>query len=195
MSLNFETSFLCVGVRGGSKEDLPFEFARVIELPLKISLSKARNELMRVFPPEVNEIIFFPDDDCWFGKDTLANVEILISNYDFAIGVIDTNGEENSSVGFESQEAIDLETALKTAASAALFCRSESIIGYSFDEKLGLGTAIGSAEDLDLVLHLLSVHLKGVYSPNVRIGHPAKNKGMEYFPGSVAVLRKYTHIW
>jgi hypothetical protein len=109
------------------------------------------------------------------------------------VGVVDTEGTEDLQTPGSS--VLSLQKSLEVAASAALFCKGSALAQFKFDEKLGLGTKIGSAEDLDLVLDMLSRGLKGIHSLEVRIGHPKKNRSMEYFPGSVAVLRKYSRHW
>jgi len=192
-SLNLSPSSICVGIRGGTLHDLPLTFDKVLELPLKISLSEARNRLMKQFPITGSEVVFFPDDDCWLGENTLSKVQRILENSDFAIGVVDTDGNENSEIIGGAN--IDLSVALEVSASAAIFCKSKSLEQFRFDERLGLGAQIGSAEDLDLVLYLLSQGAQGVFDESIRIGHPKKSRGMEYFPGSIAVLRKYSGVW
>lgn len=192
-SLNLDPSSVCVGIRGGTQHDLPLSFDKVLELPLKISLSEARNLLMSRFQLTGDEIVFFPDDDCWLGENTLSNVKKILADADFAIGVIDTDGSENSEIRGGSK--IDLSVALEVSASAAIFCKSNVLEQFRFDEKLGLGAQIGSAEDLDLVLYMLKRGAKGTFDKSIRIGHPKKARGMEYFPGSIAVLRKYSNVW
>jgi hypothetical protein len=192
-SLNLNPRSICVGIRGGTLNDLPLTFDKVLELPLKISLSEARNRLMKQFQITGSEVVFFPDDDCWLGENTLSKVQKILADSDFAIGVVDTDGNENSEILGGSN--IDLSVALEVSASAAIFCRSKVLEQFRFDERLGLGTQIGSAEDLDLVLYMLSKGAKGKFDKSIRIGHPKKGRGMEYFPGSIAVLRKYSDVW
>lgn len=192
-SLDASQSSICVGIRGGTAQDLPYNFDKVVELPLKISLSSARNELMEKFPCTGNDVVFFPDDDCWFGKNSRDSIENILANSDFAIGVIDTDGSED--VEIQGGAEIDLSVALEVSASAAIFCKGNWLDKFKFDERLGLGAQIGSAEDLDLVLYLLTRGAKGTFEKSIRIGHPKKDRGMEYFPGSIAVLRKYTQVW
>jgi hypothetical protein len=107
--------------------------------------------------------------------------------------VVDTSGTERD-VTLES-EPVDIKVALRHSASAAIFCRADSINGFRFDKNLGLGTKFKAAEDLDLILHLLSSEANGIFSKALKIGHPLKNNTFDYFPGSIAAMRKYLRRW
>jgi hypothetical protein len=164
-----------------------------VSLPFRVSLAKARNELLSAHPPSDENWVCFPDDDCWYPNNLLAEVESASKGNDFVLGVIDT-GEKNYDLEQLSKQPthITLQVALKQTASAALFISGRSLRDFRFDERLGLGAKVGSAEDLDLVLNLLHKQCRGVFTSSLRVGHPYKpqRKG-EYFEGSIAVLSKY----
>jgi hypothetical protein len=164
-----------------------------ISLPLKISLSKARNALLDAYAPTENDWVCFPDDDCWYPSNLLSTVVRQAHEKDFILGVIDT-GKKNlpSLPNPEPLGTMNLQDALKHTASAALFIDGKSFRNFRFDERLGLGAKVGSAEDLDLVLFLLQQGCQGVYSTDIRVLHPYKpQRETEYFEGSIAVLSKY----
>lgn len=183
-----------VGLRGC---DLPLETVRkvhaTVRLPFNTSLSKARNELLAAYPSANNEWVCFPDDDCWYPEGLLNEIDSAKNSLDFLIGVIDTGqkvfpNNEDPRNGIE----VDLQLALRVTASAALFVSGEKIQHFRFDERLGLGAKVGSAEDLDLVLFLLQQGNKGIYTQDLRVGHPYKpQRDGQYFEGSIAALSKF----
>jgi len=185
---------IIVGLRGCA---LPPEYAGKIHssitLPFRISLSSARNRLLAHEPSNLGDWICFPDDDCWYPKDLLLKVNSELKNFDFLVGVIDT-GQKKIHKFFKSEPyvKIGLQEALKHTASAALFLDAEAMRGFVFDERLGLGAQVGSAEDLDLTLYLLSKGSRGLFSKDILVKHPFKpNRERDYFEGSIAALSKY----
>jgi hypothetical protein len=158
-----------------------------VSIPLNTSLSKARNILLAQNPPQASDLVFFPDDDCWLPEDSLNVAQFWLKQTSFLIGVVDTDLGEYAKIGQVLQ--VDLQLALQKAASAALFFRGSTLKGFLFDEKLGLGSTFRAGEDLDLVLWAMRRGFDGFWTPDLRIGHPKKDRSMEYFPGSIAALR------
>jgi hypothetical protein len=195
-SLDLSKLKLIVGCRGFNPEELPVKGVSSVSLPLQTSLSRARNFLLSTFPPPENNLIFFPDDDCWLAPGTLEVAEHWLKENDFLIGVVDTDRTECAKIG-KSMD-VNVELALEKTASAALFFRGLSLRDFAFDERLGLGATFRAAEDLDLILTLVIAGGRGIWTPDLRIGHPKKNRNMEYFPGSIAALksnsRKNLHL-
>lgn len=162
-------------------------------LPSKISISRARNELINCFPPATDSWVCFPDDDCWYPEQLLKLAMEFFPDVDLVLGAVDTGSEGKRLEPFRSPVfQINLQTALSQTASAALFVSGSTFGNFKFDERLGLGAQVGSAEDLDLVLHVLSIGKRGVFSPGIRVHHPFKPaRKLEYFEGSIAALSKY----
>jgi len=183
-----------VGLRGC---DLPVELVSkvhaTVHLPFKTSLSKARNELLAAYPCAKKEWVCFPDDDCWYPEGLLNEIDAAKNSFDFCLGVIDTGHKVlPSRQGLENGSEVNLQLALRVTASAALFVSGESIQQFRFDERLGLGAKVGSAEDLDLVLTLLRQGNKGIFTQDLRVCHPHKpQRAGEYFEGSIAALSKF----
>ena len=177
---------LVVGCRGFDHSRLPPEVKDKLDLPLATSLSDARNMLLETFPYGAGDLVFFPDDDCWLPAGALDIARQWLQTSDFLIGVVDVEGGESASIGhvYSIQEQV----ALKKAASAAIFVRGEAMDGFRFSPSLGLGSKFKAGEDLDLILNMINEGKGGVWSPDMRIGHPKKNRSMEYFPGSIAAL-------
>jgi hypothetical protein len=138
--------------------------------------------------------VCFPDDDCWYSSVTREYAANVLDSIDFVIGVVDRTGTEETK--FNSQPIdVNPRIALRGAASAAIFCRSETMRGFLFDTQLGLGAKYRAAEDLDLIFNFISKGFRGVLFEDLRVGHPDNARTFEYFPGSVAVMRKYIKIW
>ena len=186
-SLELSKVQLIVGCRGFEGSKLSLEGVHCVDLPEIISLSSARNELLAIFPPSTQRFAFFPDDDCWLAPGTLGVAEHWLTDYNFVVGVVDTDLTEYARVGIGIP--LDLKLALQKTASAALFFRGDSLENFAFDTRLGLGAKYKAGEDLDLVLSRLIKGQKGVWSPDLRVGHPKKARAMEYFPGSIAALK------
>jgi Glycosyl transferase family 2 len=191
-SSGFSENEVVLGYRGDSS-DCPAGFTRTVNLPRKISLSNARNTLLEAFPPTMGAFVAFPDDDCWYTPSTVKTAEKILNHADFVIGVVDREGTENDEYSY--QQRVDTNLALRKSASAAIFCRSEAILGFRFDEALGLGARYKAAEDLDLVLYMLSEKLVGIFNESLRVGHPDNGRTFEYFPGSIAAMRKHISVW
>lgn len=189
-----ESVKIVLGLRDCS---LPPELApqiwQTVRLPFRISLSKARNELLSIYRPAEADWVCFPDDDCWYPDELLSRVRSMSDNLDFMLGVIDTGQKTFPEIpSAMSPATVDLQVALKHTASAALFISGKKMNDFVFDERLGLGANVGSAEDLDLVLYLIVMGCQGNYSTDIRVLHPYKPQRVsEYFEGSVAVLSKY----
>lgn len=186
-SLDLSEVNLIVGCRGFDSSQLPIAMVTAVPIPLETSLSKARNILLSQYPPNAHDLVFFPDDDCWLPAESLKVAQYWLDQNSFLIGVVDTDLGEYAKIGQIFQ--VDLELALKNAASAALFFRGSTLEGFLFDEKLGLGASFKAGEDLDLVLSAMKEGFKGSWTPDLRIGHPKKDRSMEYFPGSIAALK------
>jgi|688.fasta_scaffold23080_7 hypothetical protein len=177
---------LVVGCRGFDPSRLLPEVKDGLQLPLDTSLSDARNNLLDSFPYEDNDLVFFPDDDCWLPSSALDVATHWLQSSDFVIGVVDVEGGESASLG--EVYGIHEHLALKKAASAAIFVRGKAMSGFRFSTSLGLGSKFKAGEDLDLILYMINQGKSGLWSADLRIGHPKKNRSMEYFPGSIAAL-------
>ena len=185
---------IIIGLRDCS---IPIEISdkvsATIMLPLKISLSAARNQVIASHPPQIDDWVCFPDDDCWYPEDLLSRVESAAKGMDYVLGVIDTGQKDfKQQPGSTGMAHIGLQNALKNSASAALFIKGSKFGRFLFDERLGLGAEVGSAEDLDLVLHLINTKCVGGFSTDIRVSHPYKpQRDNEYFEGSIAALSKF----
>jgi GT2 family glycosyltransferase len=62
----------------------------------------------------------------------------------------------------------------------------------ALDDRFGLGTDIGSAEEVDYALRMMRTGVAALYAPNLYVGHPVKpSKQVVYWRGNLAVLAKH----
>ena len=145
----------------------------------RLSLSKARNILLQnmgVLGPQ--EIVAFPDDDCWYAPGTIELVRQFFednSDVDFlCTGVYDPVSNQSygqrPTVLCKQMSMTDLFT---LPISVGIFVRYAALskAGAHFDETLGAGTALGSGEETELVYRLIKTGAKGVYNGTIQVFH------------------------
>jgi glycosyltransferase involved in cell wall biosynthesis len=121
-------------------------------------------------------IIAFPDDDCEYDADTLAQVKYFFDNklsYQFFSCNMKSKQNNSLSFGQKNDTDITLKNFMLTTISITIFVRSTSIAAFKFDERLGAGAKYGSGEESDLILHLLKNGSKGFYHANIFVFHPS----------------------
>jgi GT2 family glycosyltransferase len=157
-------------------------------------LSRARNVGLR---NSLAPIVGFPDDDCWYFEDTLGKVMGRFNadrDLQFLCGrIVDDQGGPCLHRNWPSEARnLAMADALVFVASAALFVRRGAIESVGpFDEDMGVGAAYGSCEEVDLVRRILRAGGRGIYDPDIRIGHP--NVGVSNDQPSVIRARKHGH--
>jgi glycosyltransferase involved in cell wall biosynthesis len=169
-----------------------------IELPFT-GVSEARNALL---PYCAADIVAFPDDDCWYEENTLAQIVALFSEDKNCAGIIACHAEKynkprcsrTSTVSSQEQCFFQSETYLQ-------YYRDELVKNVGkFDPLLGPGTGLpyGCGEDSDYLVRAYKAgyHIKRVCS--VQIHHPlpdfhtvAYDKVSAYAAGRMYLLKKY----
>jgi glycosyltransferase involved in cell wall biosynthesis len=170
-------------------------------------LSRARNVGIRHVS---GDAIAFPDDDCWYGPDTLARVAGF---FERRPEVSLLAGMARDADGHPSQlrwpvEAVDLDrfNVWRRAISFTVFVKSEVVRSVGrFDELVGVGagTPWGSGEETDYLLRALDAGFRGHYDPSVVVFHPpalknsigAEDKAYRYGCGYGRLLRKHRMPW
>jgi len=123
------------------------------------------------------EIVGFPDDDCWYESDTLAQVRHAFARGGSIDGVVGCWVEQVAASGAETSTA-SLSYAEwrrfqgKSASSITLFFRSrlfERLGG--FDERFGVGQWYGAAEETDFILRALASGARLEHCPVARVHH------------------------
>jgi glycosyltransferase involved in cell wall biosynthesis len=142
-------------------------------------LSRSRNEGMKYLAGDT-ALLAFPDDDCWYPRNLLAQVTGYLEPRDHVGGLsgicVTTRGTPR---GRWARKAtfISRYSIFGRCISFTMFIRKSLAdqIG-PFDENLGLGPAVPwpGAEDFDYLLRaaLADPSLKIIYSPEFRVFHP-----------------------
>lgn len=163
-------------------------------------LSKARNFGIA---HAKGDVLAFPDDDAWYGKDVLLDVAKELDDPQIdgiSFRVVDENGACSAGgwMGW-GKETISKATVWHTAVSCSFFVKRSVIGDVRFDDRLGVGsgTCFGSGEETDFLLSLVEKGARLKYDGTKRIFHPAVfgnlmiGKGWRYGNGYGAVLRKH----
>lgn len=163
-----------------------------------IPLSVARNIGLQ---SATGDIVGFPDDDCWYEPNLLRNISEYFSRNP-QIGCICTNVfDPQTKLSLQSERFfqrglplgrrpaqknrnIDFRNLFKFVNSNGIFAKREVLeqIGGRFNEQLGVGCKIGSAEETELVSRMLSRSLVVQYVGEIQVYHPVIENNV-YNPG------------
>jgi glycosyltransferase involved in cell wall biosynthesis len=149
------------------------------------------------------DIVAFPDDDCLYPVGVLERVEAAFAA-DPGLAVL-TGPAASPSGGLGSGRwrreggRITPANVWTSVIEFNLFLRREVALSLGgFDERLGPGTDLGSAEGNDLVLRALRTGHRAEYDPALRILHPdkrltevARERAYRYGRGFGYVLRRH----
>jgi glycosyltransferase involved in cell wall biosynthesis len=153
-------------------------------------LSRARNLAL---PHLQADVVAFPDDDCVYPDDLLADVaERLAARPELdGIGGRPADPWGRPSGRWPSTPCpIELDTVWNRANSHTVFLRRELVERVGpFDEALGLGagTSWSSGEEIDLLVRALRAGARLVYDPALVVLHPARRLTPE---GRLALARR-----
>ena len=167
---------------------------------LRNCLSAARNHGLLL---ATGDAVAFPDDDAWYGPETLSDAAAALSDKDIdgvSFRVVDERGV-CSAGGWMStdRKAVTRSTVWHTAVSCSFFVKRATLGDVRFDERLGVGsgTRFGSGEETDFLLSLIErgarIHYDGskcVFHPRVT-GCVGFGRGWRYGNGYGATLRKH----
>jgi GT2 family glycosyltransferase len=140
----------------------------------KPNLSEARNFGIR---QARGEVIGFPDDDCWYEPDTLAEIAKHFSNAPLCDGAIACWVEQSKDAPLQPNPPLLSLGAWRQfrggdASSISLFFRKTLLSKLNgFDVRFGVGQWFGAGEETDLVLHALSNGAHLVRCPQARVHH------------------------
>lgn len=120
----------------------------------------------------VGEVVAFPDDDCEYPADLLANVDASFSaqNATFILGSIWDDKQNRPAIRNWPGSPVKLNrfNFYRLTSSITLFSKDMT---QRFDERFGLGAPFGSNEDAIFVYSLLKSGNEGVYLPGLRVYH------------------------
>ena len=173
-----------------------------IMLPPK-GVSTARNALLSLIGDK--EIIIFPDDDCWYAPDTLAQVAEAFQRHPQAGTVMGKSIDASPASPSCGQDApVSQIGTFKHGETYLQFFRAEVVKDLRFDPRLGPGTGLpyGCGEDTD---YLLEAHKRAPVwrCPSIRVFHPSPDthvpsdaKIASYAAGRMYLLKKHAFpLW
>lgn len=137
-------------------------------------LSKSRNVGLKFAS---GDVICFPDDDCIYSIGLLPIVENIFNTSLFDILSIKSVGSidmlsNNDFINIKKLTDLNI---FKRAISYSLFFKRNSILGFEFDEDLGVGAEFGSTEESDFTLRvMLNGSKKNIYTESLTVYHPDK---------------------
>lgn len=156
-------------------------------------LSRARNVGIRAAR---GEVLGFPDDDCWYGPDTVAAVKQCVAarpDVDVVTGrTTDASGADSVSPQLGSSRWVNRGNIFLAGNSNTVFVRRAAAARVGgFDENLGVGagTPYQSGEETDFLLRCLTMGCKIWHDHNLRIFHDQSN---ESGPARIARARTYS---
>jgi glycosyltransferase involved in cell wall biosynthesis len=167
-----------------------------------LGASKARNAGLALAR---GDIIGFPDDDCWFPADLIAQVKAWFDpcpDYDFLC--CSARDETLKDVGLRwprYSQPIHRSSVLTACICFAFFIRRTALVKVGgFDEAMGPGadTPFQCGEETDLALRLLDNSHPGWFEKQLYVYHPQKDartasssRGFYYGIGLGYLLRKH----
>lgn len=180
------------------RESLP-DWVRLQSIETQISLSKARNRMLAADMAgadiDDNDIVGFPDDDCWYPDGTLKTIHQAFDsdqNLDFWFCRYSSQPQSASGANPVSPQ---LQAVISRASSNTIFLRGRvaKAIG-GFDEELGVGARLAGGEDTDYAIRAFQQARKSLFLDIAAIGHrdPDKRFRAKYYPGALRAISKNT---
>lgn len=175
-------------------------FADVSSVPHQLPVSAARNVLLsRALSRgliEPTTVVGFPDDDCWYPRDTLEYVADQFSRVlelDLWLCRYSSNPILVTDSNMSSRPA-NARDVIRAASANTIFVRGRIIrSGISFDEELGLGTLIGG-EDTEFALRAHILGMQTMYLDAAVVGHRDKNSQLraKYYRGGLIAIARHS---
>lgn len=138
----------------------------------------------------------FPDDDAWYPPgllDRVAAVFAAIPDLDFwfcryasaPVAVVLPHAPSDRPPGMRD--------VVRNASSNTIFVRGSLARSLRFDDTLGVGTAMGSAEDTDYAVRACLAGRRTLFADAAFVGHHDKDLACRarYFPGEVMVIARH----
>ena len=177
---------------------------KIVHVLVAIGLAAARNVGLTL---ATGNIVAFPDDDCWYNSNTLANaLNKFKGQHSLAIvsgRTVDNEGKPSVSLFLERPARISRKNYLKCGNSASIFHRREVFVDIGrFDIQLGLNsrTEFQSSEESDILLRALDAGLTAQFFPDLHVYHGQVDSALtnahidrarNYGLGFGALLRKH----
>lgn len=174
-----------------------------ISIPSR-GVSAARNALL---PLATGDIIAFPDDDCWYAPDTLAQVVSAFQRYPQMGSLLGIWAPDDVGLATNSLRdgVLSTQQCFRKGETYVQFFRREAVkAAGSFDPMLGPGNGLpyGCGEDTDFLLRARAGGMESRRVRAVRVYHPAAvtqklnvQKIRSYARGRMYLLRKHQLPW
>lgn len=186
-----------------ARKDLNFDFGKVkfksiILKTKRLGLSAARNLALSGLTPgsDSNEIIGFPDDDCWYHASVLDSVINYFESHPkvdcICTNVFDPlNQRSYGGRPLQVEKEVNFNNIFKLPISVGIFIRRRAFIANQirFNEELGAGTELGSGEETELIGRLLESKCKIKYIGSIQVYHPVS----DYIEKDIAKYWKYAY--
>jgi hypothetical protein len=183
------------------RPDLP-SFVSAETVSTNVSLSAARNILLRSLAmrsaASPDDIVGFPDDDCWYPNGSLAFiVNQFMENQDLDFWFCRYASDPKSFDANAVSVSASAHQVVQHASSNTIFVRRRVLekIG-TFDEDLGVGTANLGGEDLAFALGAYASARASRFCDLAGIGHRDKIESLSarYYPGSLLALARHAGL-
>ncbi|MEQ3633709.1 hypothetical protein [Thalassolituus sp.] len=173
---------------------LPIWTELLIE-PSVISLSKARNIMLKyLFNGQLinNEIVAFPDDDCWYPSGLLKFIGNTFAKNQSEFFFCRYATQTELATFVPKLQVPSYKDLVFNASSNTIFIQGSLLttIGL-FNEELGVGAKFNGGEDLDYAIRTFRITQKRHWVDAPLVGHRDKLDELkgDYFTGSARVLR------
>jgi glycosyltransferase involved in cell wall biosynthesis len=145
-------------------------------------------------------IVTFPDDDCCFYPDTVANALLYFQQHpeaDVLYGrVYDRNAGKNIMRNWLNYDKkLNLANFHLNYSAITCFSKKKELL---FDTRFGVGAFYGSGEELDYIITAIKKKYTVVYTHTIDVWHPPlevlsmnDDKVYRYAKGYAAVLKKH----
>lgn len=161
-------------------------------------VSLARNILLSIVGDE--EIIAFPDDDCWYASNTLEQAVAALRHHPDAGAVVGKRfSKERVRPALCKDSPVSKTRIFKNGETYLQFFRAAAVHGILFDPQLGPGTGLpyGCGEDTDYLLE--AYNRAPVWRcPTIKVFHPSPDthlptdaKIASYAAGRMFLLKKH----
>ncbi|MGO4440712.1 glycosyltransferase family 2 protein [Rhizobium sp. RAF56] len=171
-------------------------WVRLEVIDRRVSLSRARNMLIgQAWEGLADEdILCFPDDDCWYPAGTLETVcEAFSEEKPLDFWFCRYGAEPESAASFPARRP-GLQDTISRASSNTIFVRGRiaKTIG-GFDEGLGVGATLMGGEDTDYAIRAYYAARDRRFVDAPVVGHrdPDLQFRTSYYPGSLKAVTRY----
>lgn len=165
-------------------DDLISSYQAVLDIT-HLKFNERQNSKARNFGAAIAKypIICFPDDDCWYDKDSLNNILAYFEeNSEVDLLVIRWNQNPAFQLNslFLTYKIISSFKAPIGYAAITLFLRKECFRSLGgFDINFGIGSYIGGGEDTELIFKIAKAKKQVFYNHTIGVNHlymPSRNR-------------------